>query len=344
MIWNAARGGMRSVVEAYLRDGFAEDNNVVLISSYSDGGFLYRQLLLIRSVVMFVWYLLTSRIELVHCHAATRGSFWRKALFANLARAKGIPVLLHLHGSEMKEYYATQPAWIRNLIIRELTAATAVIVLSESWKDYIFSTAPRSRPVVVPNYVRIPPPFSRSVKSTVDILFLGVIGKRKGVYDLLRAMSDVQRVCPHVRLVVAGNGKVEQARELAASLGLLEAVQFPGWVDDVQKTQLLRYCDIYVLPSHNENLPVSVLEAMSFSLPVVTTRVGGLPDLLTDNVDAILIDAGDTAALRNALVLLAEDPALRVRLGKAAFDLVRRSYSDSAVLPVLTKLYEEVTR
>src|SRR5262245_16937987 len=106
MISSVSFGGMRSVIEGYIRDGFMTRHNVKLIASYRNGNFIYRQLLFLNGLIIYVWTLLTQRVDLVHCHAAMRGSFWRKSIFAEIARASGIPVLLQLHGSEMDLFFA----------------------------------------------------------------------------------------------------------------------------------------------------------------------------------------------------------------------------------------------
>lgn len=341
MIWCAAKGGMRSVVEAYRRDGFLEAENVRLIASYVDGGFVRRQGVLIGALVQFLWQLATRPVALVHCHAAMRGSFWRKGLFSSIARLFGIPVVLHLHGSEMKPFYRAQPAILQALIRRQLEGATRVLVLSESWRAFIAEIAPRARIEVVPNYVTLPPLPAPGVRRDRDALFLGLIGTRKGVFDLLPAFARVVRAHPDAKLTIGGNGEVERAAQMIASLDLGRNVALPGWVDGPAKEKLLQEAGIYVLPSHNEGLPMSVLEAMAMGMAVVTTRVGGIPELVTDGQDGLLIDAGDQEALAAALSKLIDDAALRERLMTAARARIEAAYSDAVVLPMLHAIYAQ---
>lgn len=344
MVWCAARGGMRSVVEAYQRDGFLERENVRLIASYCDGSFLKRQTVLLRALVAFVACLLRHRVELVHCHAAMRGSFWRKGLFASIARLFGIPVILHLHGSEMKPFYVSQRPFVQRLIRSRLEQASLVVVLSQSWKDFVQSIAPGARVTIVPNYVTVPEPIERSSRVGREILFLGLVGQRKGVYDLIESFLPLRDAHPEARLVIGGNGETEKAAALIRDRGLDAEVVLAGWIDGPAKTELLHRCGIYVLPSHNEGLPMSVLEAMAVGLPVVTTRAGGIPELVTDGVDGILIDAGDRTALTRALTRLVEDESLRERLGEAGRRRVEQTYSDRVVLPLLHQIYAEIGR
>lgn len=344
MIWNAARGGMRSVVEGYVADGFIAAQDVRLIHSYTDDGFLRRQVVLLEAIVRFAGALATGRVELVHVHAAMRGSFWRKSLFARLARLRGIPVLLHLHGSEMKAFYGSQPPALRAAIARQLVRATRVLVLSESWRDYIEEIAPGARVVVVPNYVALPPSVTRHPSATVRLLFLGALGPRKGIFDLLQALARAAAAGLPLHLTVGGDGQLAEARRLAVELGLADRVTFEGWVDANRRATLLNEVDVYVLPSYNEGLPMSVLEAMAAGLPVVTTTVGGLPELITSGQDGLLIEPGNVDALAEAVMDLTTDPVRRSSLGAAARARVAARYSRPVVLGLLEEIYVETVR
>jgi glycosyltransferase involved in cell wall biosynthesis len=344
MIWNAARGGMRSVVVNYRDDGFIDQQGITLIHSYADKGFVGRQLLLIRALISYLFRLLTQKVELVHCHAAMRGSFWRKALFAGLARRFGVPVLLHLHGSEMKGFYESQSPRVRRLIARQLELANAVLVLSDSWKKFILEIAPRSKTIVVPNYVRVPDSLERPARQDVTVLFLGLLGQRKGIYDLLEAFARARRQNPMLKLVVGGNGEIAEAKRLAHKLGVEESVTFLGWIDEAKRREMLTHSDIFVLPSYNEGLPMSVLEAMAYGLPVIATPVGGISELITDGLDGRLVAPGDVAALERELLDLARAPELRHALGEAGHRRVTEHYADTVVLPLLHSIYDETRR
>lgn len=341
MVWCAAKGGMRSVVEAYQRDGLLDQEDVRLIASYVDGSVVTRQLVLLRALAAYIWCLLTKRVELVHAHAAMRGSFWRKGLFTSLARLFGVPVILHLHGSEMKPFYESQRPILQRLIRRHLEKATRVIVLSESWREFVGRIAPAAHVVIVPNYVVVPPAANDGEQSPQDILFLGLIGPRKGTFDLIPAFAEVASVYPDAKLTIGGNGEIEQAKNLISSLDLDGRAKLAGWVGLEAKERLLRSSGIYVLPSYNEGLPMSVLEAMAAGLAVITTRVGGIPELITDGVDGLLIEPGDREGLKRSLLALLEDDQLRQRLAKAGRSRVKEKYSDEAILPLLRQIYRE---
>jgi glycosyltransferase involved in cell wall biosynthesis len=316
---------------------------VRLIHSYTDAGFLGRQLVLCRALLKFALLTSTRKVELLHCHAAMRGSFWRKSLFARLASWRGIPVIFHLHGSEMKTFYERQTGPIRQAITNQLERATTVVVLSESWRAFIREIAPRAKLAVVPNYVAVPPAVTRASTDKPTLLFLGAIGHRKGIFDLLSALAIARKTNADLRLLVGGTGQLDEAKAAAAKLDLSDHVDFLGWVDATERARLLDSAGIYVLPSYNEGLPMSVLEAMAAGLPTITTTVGGLPELITNGGDGVLIAPGDVEGLAAAIVRLANDPVERERMGGAARERVESLYSRDVVLTNLRSIYESAT-
>jgi len=139
----------------------------------------------------------------------------------------------------------------------------------------------------------------------------------KGYPDLLVAAQRVVDRVPTVRFVAAGRGPLEtELREQQARLGLGDRFAFLGFRPDA--VRVMSAFDVFCLPSHHEGLPVALMEALALGLPVVATRVGGVAELVTDGVDAVLVPAGEPAALADALVALAKDPARRAAMSRAA--------------------------
>lgn len=346
-ICTAARGGMRSVLDGYRDSGLFERWDAQVVWSHREGSVFQRMLTALSAVFRVFWLVSLGKVKLMHCHAAMRGSFWRKALFAKIAHLYGVPVVFHLHGSEFKSFYANQGQLGKRIIRNTFAAADVVIVLSPSWAEFVRTIAPRANTRVLPNFVKISRTneadrfeVSRPAENgSVTALFLGLVGDRKGVFDLLPALKAARQHAPNLKLIIGGNGEVSRAEETALTLGVSDAVHFAGWVSGDEKNDLLKRADFFVLPSHNEGLPVSLLEAMSHGLPVISTKVGGIPELVTHEQDGILIDAGDVLALTEALIKLAKGDSLRNRMSQAGREKVQKFYSVDAVLPELEGIY-----
>lgn len=341
MIYPAARGGILTVVESYRTSGIA-GSDTTYIPTYVDGGFARRQWMFAKALARSLGAFATGKVSLAHIHSAAKGSFWRKAFLARLASWFKVPVVFHLHGSEMQVFYDRQKSWVQRIIGRVFARADRVVVLSDSWYRFVKTISPDARITVIPNYVDIPDTVEHP-SEPVELLFLGLIGPRKGTFDLLHAFARARASVPGIRLTIGGNGDTQGAARLIDELGIGNAVELAGWVGAEQRSRLLARASIYVLPSYNEGLPMSVLEAMSNGLATITTRVGGLPEAITDGVDGVLIEAGDIDALTAAILRLSQDTQERLRIGDAGRQRVIGHYSAAVALPRLQAVYEEVS-
>lgn len=169
---------------------------------------------------------------------------------------------------------------------------------------------------------------------------LGRLAAVKGQADLVRAFAGLHHHQPMARLLLIGDGEEAEALgRLAQQCGVRQQTIFAGWRDDVG--DMLRVLDIFVLPSHNEGMGKALVEAMYLQCPVVATRVGGVPEVVSHGVDGVLVDARDPEGLTAALVELAADPALRTRLGQQG-SMRARAYGSDSMVHRLCTMYEEL--
>ncbi|WP_260855407.1 glycosyltransferase family 4 protein [Mesorhizobium amorphae] len=262
---------------------------------------------------------LAGRADVIHINVASMGSTYRKLVIARCARMLGIPYVLHLHGAEYRSFWSGDGGFLDRRMRSMFEHASRVVVLGRVWRDFIAGRAPGAAGniVIVPNATETPLLAHVGGGDSIHILFLGRIGERKGVPQLCDALANMKSV-EHWRATIAGDGEVEETRARLMELGLADRVQLPGWVGPDQVAALIASADILVLPSFAENLPVSVIEGMASGLAVVTTPVGAVEDIVTNEQNGLLVPPGDVAALTKALTRLVEDPALRTRLGEAA--------------------------
>jgi glycosyltransferase involved in cell wall biosynthesis len=153
----------------------------------------------------------------------------------------------------------------------------------------------------------------------IRFLFMGRIGHRKGTFDLINAFANLpveQR--RRALLLLAGDGDIEYGQKMSKNLNLISEISFLGWIDPVKRNNLLTNSDVFILPSYHEGLPMALLEAMGWGLPVITTPVGGIPEVVTSYRNGLLIPPGDVQKLTEAMKLLIEDETFRIRLGNCA--------------------------
>ena len=148
---------------------------------------------------------------------------------------------------------------------------------------------------------------------------LGRLGIRKGSYDLIAAVGALDDdLRGRLRLTLAGDGEVDELRAAVAAAGLSDTIHVAGWLDPAARDELLRSAHIFVLPSHDEGLPMALLEAMAYGLAPVTTLVGSIGEAITDRVTGLVVEPGRPEQIAEALVELVKDDTLRAGLGAAA--------------------------
>lgn len=337
-----SRGGMTAVVRTYRRSGLFAAWNVRYLTSYIRPGVGTQLRTAGRAFFALFCALLRGNVALVHVHSASRGSFWRKSSFAALAYVFRVSYVFHVHSGEFVAFYEKRgtlaKAWMR-LVLRN---AAHVLVLTEGWRRELQRIEPAADYVVLPNPVELPQQTAAPASADPVILFLGRLREKKGIYDLIAAMPHVLAQFPRATFVCAGDGEEDEVRAAARELGVDHALRLPGWIDEDAKSHWLGRATMLVLPSHFEALPVSLLEAMAHGVPVVATRVGGIPDLVDDERCGLLVAPRDPAALANAIRRLLADAALSARLAHAARREVEERYAVEAINARLGRLYEDL--
>lgn len=335
-------GGISSVVKLYRDRGLMRRLGVRYLESHRDGGIWRKITYLSRSWFQFMGMMLTFQVKLLHVHHASRASFWRKMLFVLPAYWMRIPVVMHLHGGGFATFYEACGPRRRALIRYAYDRAACVIVLSETWRAWVRGMSRNKNVIAVYNPVVVAPETPAHVRQPALVLFLGRIGEEKGCYDLLHACARLVHVHQQLAVCLAGDGDLNGARKLAESLGIGERLDLPGWVDDQDKSVLLRRATIYALPSYAEGLPMSILEAMASGLPIVASNVGGIPEAVTSGEHGLLVSPGDVVGLIAALDSLLSNIDLRERMGVQAHENVRRLFSHEQVFSQIELIYSRL--
>ncbi|HEY0586362.1 MAG TPA: glycosyltransferase family 4 protein [Pseudoduganella sp.] len=336
-------GGIASVVRVYEQAGMLRRFGVRYLATHCDGSKWRKLRVMLSAYAAFAWMLLRGQVGLVHAHVASRASFWRKSGFFLLAFAARVPAILHLHGAEFAIFYSEECGpWRRRFIRFIFDRSTRVVVLSEAWRRWVEGMSRKAHVVAIYNPVLLPVASAWEQRRRGAVLSLGRLGRRKGSYDLLQAAARVASQGSALELRLGGDGELDAVRERAAQLGIANQLNLLGWVGAESRQQQLALASLYALPSYNEGLPMSVLEAMAAGLPVLATPVGGIPEAVADGVEGFLVEPGDVDALAARLAQLLEDEALARRMGEAARRKVESTFSSDAVLPQVERLYREL--
>jgi len=231
------------------------------------------------------------------------------------------PLVLHLHGSRSDRLTLPGRRVFKTLSRALVRRCAAVLLLStQEWREWhAFEPAGRYELVMNPF---VPPP-GASQRTSHDegrppvVLTVARLVPEKGIFDLLEAFALVRSRRPAVLRIAGAGPSAQDLRRRVGLLGLEACVQLPGYVVGPALDLVYRDAAIFALPSYFEGFPLSVMEAMAYGLPVVTTPIRGCADALRAGENAVFVPAGDPEALAGALSQLLDDPAARARMGAA---------------------------
>jgi len=287
---------------------------------------------------LFALWRCAGRVDLYHVMA---NSGWAWHLFAApavwIARLRRKPVVVNYRGGAAEHFLAAQAFCVRPT----LKAASAVMVPSRFLKEVFERYAVPAR--IVPNAVDLTR--FRPAPRLPETAHLVVARNLEAIYDIataLRAFAHVRKALPQARLTIAGSGPLRNELEtLSASLGIASAVHFTGQLDHAEMAALYGKASVLVNPARVDNTPNSLLEAMASGVPIVSTRVGGVPFLVEDGVSAVLVPPADAGALSDAVLRVLGDRPLAERLRAAGLEAAE-GFSWDRVAPILFAVYDEV--
>lgn len=332
------RGGIAQVLHTYSQVLFRPFN---FIPTTKSGSGLIKLLCLVGAWFRLMYCCLIKNTAIVHIHGASNSSFWRKRIFIYTAKFFGKKVVYHIHGGGFISFSMAH----HETVAKVLKKVDAVVALSCSWKRFFESEFHSSNVVVIPNIISYPKFIYRSIsfdKVRVEALFLGLLDRNKGIFNILEMINQYQgELRGRFLLHIGGNGKTEEVGRLIAEYGIGDIVQFEGWVRGEKKIELLNRSDFYLLPSYNEGLPISILEAMSYRLPIVASPVGGIPEIVEEGVNGFLVQPGDNESLYRAISQLIEKPDQRKVMGERSWEKVQ-PYLPINVEKKLKQLYSRL--
>jgi glycosyltransferase involved in cell wall biosynthesis len=342
-----ARGGMASVVLAYRNAGFFNDWPILYLETHREASGIAKLLLSAVSLSKFIKSLVQKKVKLLHVHIAGKVSFWRKSIFMLVSQWFGVPYVLHLHGSAFKVFYDTACRSLMKRYIRYIFNNAAVIVaLSEEWRVWISGISSNENIKLIHNPVNLPADWSHddeSQKKNTNVLFLGKLVEKKGILDLLNAFATVvKQSSTPVYLYCGGDGDLVRIEKIIDGLGITDSVRVLGWIEGETKIRLLQDADVLVLPSYNEVLPMSILEAMAYGVPVVATKVGGIPDAVSNGIEGFLIEPGDVDGIVTAILKIINNIELKKTMRINARAKAEACFEDKMIISKLTKLYQEL--
>ncbi len=287
------------------------------------------------------------RVAILHTH-----EFFMNTVGLVASLSTGVPLVATVHG---KNYYADR---FRRRVAYRLVGRFAgqMIAVSENIRSFLAEQVgiPSDQIRVVPNGIALdeePPRERLSALRTAlgldqDSKVVGTVGSLypvKGHTYLMDAIAPVVRRFAHVVFLIVGRGGLREELEArACGLGIARHLRFLGHREDVR--DLLALCDVFVLPSLSEGMPLALLEAMAAGLSCVATKVGGISEVVDHGKTGLLVPPGDSHALAESIMTLLEDRTLARKMGGCARDAVARRFSLTKMVQAYQEIYAELVR
>jgi glycosyltransferase involved in cell wall biosynthesis len=342
-------GGMEAALRDILDSPLATRYRLDLITSYVSEAPTHRIVVFGKALGSLARWCRGDGPRLVHIHTAVRGSLYRKSLCVVVAKLAGRRVVLQLHAGagDIDAFAARLDPIRRALFGAAMRKADVVLSVSRAGARRIEENFGVEGVIVVPN----PAPAVNGTRPAairangnghpLQALFLGGFSNpAKGGHVLLRALPEILETRPDLCVTLAGSESPPE--EVTALQRLHPGLRWAGWLDHDAAREQLAHCDVFVMPSVSEGLPMALLEAMAYARPIVATTVGGIPDVVSDDSEAILVPANDSAALSQGVLRAIGDTELRARLGRAAQLRVEEDFNRERIYDRLAAIYDDL--
>ena len=329
-------GGIASVLATY-SENFSPFN---YLPTNSRRGKIFGYLQLLASLSRLPIERIKGR-KILHVHYGAGKSFIRKRIIMKVGRLLGFKIIGHSHsGHFAQEVKQKGTAKVRNM----LRNIDSHVVLTNTWKNFFKEKLDLDASVVnnIINHNSRESRVSIDATEPLRLYYLGRLTEKKGVIDLLCALANVRNLKHDVRLIIGGDGdQREELLQKIRDLNLENIVDYRGPLNSQECQDVIAESDVMILPSYVEGLPIAILEAFEASRAVITTGVGGIPDLVKDKENGLIVTPGNISQLSEAIIYLSKNRKEIMRLGLNGKHSLTPYYPES-VLMSLCELYQRL--
>lgn len=335
----SVKGGMTSVVDEYYEAGIDKLVNLKYIETINDKNIISKFIAERKGFIEFKKNI--DKFDLVHIHMASYRSAFRKAKYIRIAKKYNKKIIAHMHGGEFKVFLSKCNKKQKKYIINALNMCDIIIVLSDEWKEFYSKYCNSNKIKIVYNGTVIPKKINKDYNND-RALYLGKFCNGKGIYDLIDAVENISKKYKSFVIYAGGDGEISSVKKIVNEKNLKKYIKVLGWIDKDKKEKYLRECSIFILPSYNEGMPMSIIEAMAYKNAVISTNVGGIPQVIDNNKNGILIEPGDKKQLYNSIEKLIKDKKFKEKIGNAGYEKANSKFNIENNINEIYSIYREL--
>lgn len=341
---NTSSGGMLSVANCF-RNSEEYNNavNLIYLGTATRKGKIAKVFHFIFILPKLLWILSTKKIDILHVHMAEKTSVYRKGIVMYLAKMFDCRIICQMHAGPFIKWYQTLPKNKKAVVSRIINLPDKMLVLGYYWLNEMSDLIPIDKLDVLYNGVPIPTNNDYDPYNAKDISFFGHLRKEKGIYELLKAASLLKGRLPKKTTIhLCGTCDQFDIQKYIEDNDLEELVVFHGWVNGKDKEIIEKKTAVSVLPTYIEGLSMTVLECMTLGIPVLTTNITTMPEMLDGIVD--MVEPGDYKNLADKLLELINNPELRLEISKKEFERVSNKFSINKMIHQTLLIYDELRK
>jgi glycosyltransferase involved in cell wall biosynthesis len=283
----------------------------------------------------FIIHLIKVKPDVVFVMSSSYFGFYDKCIYCIVARLFGVKSMLNHVGGEFDKFYNSS-LLNKTFINISIRFPHVLLIGSSFWCDYFTKLFPNKKifnspnPIIVEQYSHTPMPM---VNHKFKIASLFRIIKEKGVYELVEVIQRISKLNLNIEFVIMGGGPMLDflKEQLLENINNKE-VRVLGFVDDDIKIQEICSSDLYVMLTHFDLMPISIMEAMAAGKPVLSTKVGGIPDLVQDGVNGFLFEVGEVDQVVDKILDLAKQNSNAQKLGQNGLEIVLANFEIKSVI------------
>ncbi len=354
-------GGISSVIQTILRSPLAKQYSFEMFERsnipHECSGYFSRNIFRIKRLIQFFKKLRQKTYDFIHIHTPFSASFPGTITFMIIAKLTGTKILLHIHGTDWDTVYTQRSKFTKFVFRIGFRTPQRIIVLYETWRININKLVPKAEVHSIANCLEDTDPPDPSlvqrIRPELDIgdnnflvLTVGFVGPRKGYLDILDAIPPVVKTDESVRFVFVGGE--ERPGENHPVLSRIKKHNLDKWVlvtGEVHRSKIPLYlaaADVFLLPSRDEGMPIAILEAMRAGLPIITSTIGGIPEMIEDGRSGILIEPGNPFKIAEAVMKLLKNKRLREELARRARTDFEKKFETHVCIDKLATIYRSM--